>query len=670
MGAGQSLPTADKLRRILIVKTFNSRPSSTSIAAYFRALFEQCDAEGRGHIAFEDARMVAEGLGFAQSEKLDSFLEHFDQDRTGEFHCAPFLDFVEPGAGRGHHAGGRRRPRPQPAQPRARTTGSSRPASAALREQWEQACDERGGDDEWGRDDEEGGGDGEGSGVGLERAEEEEEEGEEEEAEEAEDEGRGAHAAVQRDSSTPVLQALQQQCEQQQRELAMLRALVLGQGEDKRPAAQDSLFNSSASFVRSAADEEGSESETANSQLVGVTTVEDASAATPAPRARGAQRARSRVRKQAAQRRRQQQQLPQQPQPWRTPGRPRPLTAGAGAGTADAQRRRPRTAPQGRRRPLTTKQPRDGDEGRQRRHQEQQRRQEAVEEDEHQAMEEAQFAHARAERELRRQQAAEEVARKAAAGARMAESYDPGSISGSSAASGASRRTTAHKARKPPRSSGAQSTVALDQSTRARRQQRGKVPSGRPAKAFDVRLAAPPHRQPGHEQLVSAAPSAVRKSAPQSPTRLKWARIKKDIADSHANDTTFTGDVVNGVVVAPPAKPPSKPCTWGYRTPMFLKDGGGGQINQYFSGPTSDPGALATSTWVSIEAIANEHENEARKAMAKIAWHKRYNAEYNAATMDLNRKKGRKRCQELWSTVIDVENDEHVHEPDHRPNLG
>ena len=72
---------------------------------------------------------------------------------------------------------------------------------------------------------------------------------------------------------------------------------------------------------------------------------------------------------------------------------------------------------------------------------------------------------------------------------------------------------------------------------------------------------------------------------------------------------------------------------------------------------TSDPGALATSTWVSIEDITRAEEQDARKAKAKIEWLRRYGAAYNRATMDLDRARGARACKALWNSVV-VEDDD------------
>lgn len=68
---------------------------------------------------------------------------------------------------------------------------------------------------------------------------------------------------------------------------------------------------------------------------------------------------------------------------------------------------------------------------------------------------------------------------------------------------------------------------------------------------------------------------------------------------------------------------------------------------------TSDPGALATSTWVSIEDITRTEEQDARKAKAKIDWLRRYGAAYNRATMDLDRARGARACKALWNSVVE-----------------
>ena len=98
MGASQSsLPSDSKLRRILLVKTFNCRPSDVSVVQYFGSYFDECDEEGTGSVAFDDCRLIAAQLGIEQSPKLEEFLQRFDTHQTGEFHYDNFLAFVEPG---------------------------------------------------------------------------------------------------------------------------------------------------------------------------------------------------------------------------------------------------------------------------------------------------------------------------------------------------------------------------------------------------------------------------------------------------------------------------------------------------------------------------------------------------------------------------------------------
>ena len=65
--------------------------------------------------------------------------------------------------------------------------------------------------------------------------------------------------------------------------------------------------------------------------------------------------------------------------------------------------------------------------------------------------------------------------------------------------------------------------------------------------------------------------------------------------------------------------------------------------------------ALATSTWVCIKDITEAGERDARKARAKIAWARRYNAKYNEATMDLDRERGAKTCAKLWNSAVDID---------------
>ena len=97
MGASQSsLPSDSKLRRILLVKTFNSRPSDVSVVQYFGSYFDECDEQGTGSVAFDDCRLIATQLGIEQSPKLEEFLQRFDAHQTGEFHYDNFLAFVEP----------------------------------------------------------------------------------------------------------------------------------------------------------------------------------------------------------------------------------------------------------------------------------------------------------------------------------------------------------------------------------------------------------------------------------------------------------------------------------------------------------------------------------------------------------------------------------------------
>ena len=57
-----------------------------------------------------------------------------------------------------------------------------------------------------------------------------------------------------------------------------------------------------------------------------------------------------------------------------------------------------------------------------------------------------------------------------------------------------------------------------------------------------------------------------------SPVREKWARIKRHLQKEHSQST----------LELPHKVAPSQPCTFGYRTPMFLKPGGGGEPKQYF----------------------------------------------------------------------------------------
>ena len=57
-----------------------------------------------------------------------------------------------------------------------------------------------------------------------------------------------------------------------------------------------------------------------------------------------------------------------------------------------------------------------------------------------------------------------------------------------------------------------------------------------------------------------------------SPVREKWARIKTHLQKEHSQST----------LELPRKVAPSQPCTFGYRTPMFLKPGGGGEPKQYF----------------------------------------------------------------------------------------